>query len=477
MTIDQPASAPGPRLSNGDVTSRRVIARRELLIIFLLIVVAIRGFWLASVIPAPGIDYYQFWLVGQAERRAEIADIYSSQGRDQLLQIGKQLRSEAPDSRRLAAAVDYRKNIETFSTPFLYLAVHSIATGRYNVDFKTFQGLGLACMGLAIALLCRMRRLPWTTAGLVLLTLLTCSDALAVNAQVGNVNTFQVGAIALYLWLLRGPPSISRQVVSGVVLGALIMLKPTLGLVAPFVCIGWAARGEWRRIVHHCAGVVLGSLAAMVASSIFLGSAGAWLEWLSALSYLEQARERSVRLGNFCISRLASELGAPDISLPLLGTSVLATAFVTWVANRVRVTGPATDQPNKTGGAGMQTYDRDYLAVALGCATSVVAFRLVWLHYYLLLAPLAIYLLRPISPLALPVGSPRWERFRMSLIGLAIVAVLGGPMQILPFSGNVYVLATSFSLGAMMLMLIGLVELYRSRVSWDADRVVTEHGA
>jgi hypothetical protein len=47
-----------------------MIARRELLIILLLILVAIRGFWLASVMPAPGIDYYQFWLVGQAERRA-----------------------------------------------------------------------------------------------------------------------------------------------------------------------------------------------------------------------------------------------------------------------------------------------------------------------------------------------------------------------------------------------------------------------
>ena len=468
MTIDQPASTPFPRLANGDVTSRRVIARRELLIILLLIAVAVRGFWLASVMPASGIDYYQFWLVGQAERRAEIADIYSSQGRDQLLQIGKELLSEAPDSRRLAAAVDYRKNIETFSTPFLYLAIDSIATGNYNVDFKRFQGFGLACMGLAIALLCRMWRFPWTTTGLVLLTILTCSEALAANAQVGNVNTFQIGAIALYLWLLRGAPSISRQVVSGVVLGALIMLKPTLGLVVPFVCIGWAARGDWRRIVNHCAGIALGSLAAVVASSIFLGSAGAWLEWLYALPSLERVRERSVRLGNFCISRLASELGAPDISFPLLGMSVLATVFVTWVANRARRVGQATDEAKRVAGDGMQSYDRDYLAVALGCATSVVAFRLVWLHYYLLLAPLAIYLLRPTPPLALSVGSSRWQRFRMPLIGIAIVAVLGAPMQLLPFSGNVYVLATSFSLGATLLMVIGLVELYRSRVPWDA---------
>jgi hypothetical protein len=148
--------------------------------------------------------------------------------------------------------------------------------------------------------------------------------------------------------------------------------------------------------------------------------------------------------------------------------SVLATAFVTWVANRARRVGQATDEATRVAGAGMQSYDRYYLAVALGCATSVVAFRLVWLHYYLLLTPLAIYLLRPISPLALSVGATRWQRFRMPLIGLAIVAVLGGPMQLLPFGGNVYVLAASFSLGATMLLVIGLVELYRSRVSWDA---------
>jgi hypothetical protein len=438
-----------------------VVPRRDLLVVLLLVGMAARIFWLATVTPAPGIDYYQFWLVGQGESRTHIENIYSPEGREILLQVGKEILAETPQARRLAAAVDYRRNIETFSTPFLYLAVRSISRGVYGADLKLFQGLGLACVGLAVVLLCRMSRYDWTTTLLILLMLLLCSDPLVTNAQVGNVNGFQLAAIALYAWLLRGPPSIVRQAIAGVLMGALIMFKPTLGLVFPFVCIGWVAERQWHRLLVQCVAVAAGVSLAVVSSSFFLGSPGAWMDWLAALPNLEEARERSVRLGNFCLSRLASELGAPDLSSPLLVVTVLATASVIWLASHQRRGVPVGERAISPGSDWVPSEDREYLAVALGCAISVVALRLVWMHYYLLLTPLAIYLFRPRS--TEPTRDGSWRQLELPMICIAIVGILGGPMRLLLFGSSVQIMAGSFVVGAVTLLIFGLVELYRLR--------------
>ena len=66
-----------------------------------------------------GVDFVQFWAVGQAARVDGTADVYSPRGRERLA-AWTGARAAESRSPSLRAAAAYRQRFETFSTPFLY---------------------------------------------------------------------------------------------------------------------------------------------------------------------------------------------------------------------------------------------------------------------------------------------------------------------------------------------------------------------
>jgi hypothetical protein len=275
--------------------------------------------------------------------------------------------------------------------------------------------------------------------GLALLTLFLCSDPLSSDSRVANVNTLQLAGVAAYLWLLRGAPSNAREVSAGALLALLILLKPTLALGVVFLAVGWIADRRWRTLRVQGVAFACTTAIAVALSSAFLRSERAWLDWLAALLGLERDADTSVAIGNYSITRAASELGAPNSSAFLLIGLATATALLTW--RSARRSGRA---PNPS--------ERDFLALALGCAISVVALRLVWLHYYLLLVPLVVYLFRRRAV----------RGFELAAIGLATVCVLGGPLDVLLPEAGPYAQALPYMLGALVLLAFGLAEVGRS---------------
>ena len=442
-------------------SSNAASSRLDLVIVLLLLAWAVRVFWLGIASPPPGIDYYQFWLVGEAGSKVEITNIYSPEGRESLAQFGRELLAADPSSKRLAAAVGYRRTIETFSTPFLYLALRSVSTGNYDVDLDLFHAFSLACFAFAIMRLCRSCGYGWRTTCLVLLALLTCSDPLASDTRVANVNQIQLAGIAAYLWLLDDRSPVLRQAVAGLLLAVLILFKPTLGLVFVFLAMGWVADRRWRTLSIQSIAIGIGSTLAVVSSSIFLGSTRAWLDWMAALPDLESAADVSVRIGNFCISRIATELGAPEVSMPLLAATVLGTAWVVWSGIRRFGTLQGPQRSAYEDGRAEQQRERDYLMLALACAASVVALRLVWVHYYLLVLPLAIYLLRPRLEQVASVRGTWRSPVEAAAVSIAILGVLGGPLRIVMPRSGPYAAALPYVTGAVLLFLFGLIELHR----------------
>ena len=106
----------------------RTLDPLHLPIAVLLLALALRAFWPVVAGPAPGVDYFQFWLVGKAAATVHGTDIYFAAGRSELTQFGRRLAAADPGARRLAVAVGYRRMVETFSTPFLYFALGAVAT-------------------------------------------------------------------------------------------------------------------------------------------------------------------------------------------------------------------------------------------------------------------------------------------------------------------------------------------------------------
>ena len=68
-----------------------------------------------------GIDFYQFWVVGQAVTSMDIGNIYAEEARRRIGAEFYRRASQQEDSERFYIAAYNRKVLETYSTPFLYL--------------------------------------------------------------------------------------------------------------------------------------------------------------------------------------------------------------------------------------------------------------------------------------------------------------------------------------------------------------------
>ena len=410
--------------------------RRGLLALALLVTLAARVFWVAVVAPSPGIDFFQFWVVARAEASGGLADPYSDEARDALAETAKKLVAQTPGSQRLALAVEYREHIETFSTPFLYMVVGALSSADYDASLDRFGLLRVLCLIAGVAVLCRLAGCdPWLT-GLWLLVTLWFSEPVRSDARVGNVNALQLAALAGYLALTRAKTD-RGQAAAGATLGLLIAFKPTLGLVAAFLAIDWALRREWRRLALQGASFAAASFAAVVASSAWFGSARAWLDWLEALPRLERVADVSVANGNFALARLAAELGAPLASGAIVAALALAFAGCSWLGAR---------SPEPRDGS------RDFVVAALGCTAAVVGVQLGWLHYFLLVVPLAIYLFATFA-------DPR----ALAAVALASLLVLGTPVRAFTPELSSHWQAAAYLAGALGLFALGLVELARPR--------------
>jgi hypothetical protein len=147
--------------------------------------------------------------------------------------------------------------------------------------------------------------------------------------------------------------------------------------------------------------------------------------------------------------------------MPLLAATVLGTAWLVWSGIWRFSTLQDPNRSAQQDGRVRQQRDQDYLMLALACAVSVVALRLVWLHYYLLVLPLAIYLLRPrLEPLATLRG-PWRSLVEAAALAMAVLGVLGGPARIVMPRSGPYAAALPYVTGAVLLLLFGLIELYR----------------
>jgi hypothetical protein len=79
-----------------------------------------------------GIDFYQFWIGGQAVRQHRVDNLYGAYGREALASDG-QARAALPGAgQRLRLATRQRSRVETFSTPFLYSAF-----ALFGSDYET----------------------------------------------------------------------------------------------------------------------------------------------------------------------------------------------------------------------------------------------------------------------------------------------------------------------------------------------------
>src|SRR5690349_7262645 len=163
--------------------------------LFLLALVAIAGtvsLWRVARANA-GMDFYQMWVGGRAG--AGTRDFYTGAARERIgAEYLRRARVEEASGRRVAVA-EYRRQLETVSTPFLYLAFAGFR-GSYERDLLIFQLLVFGALVAWVAVLAAAYRYSGLLALGFYCFLVLIDEPVRSDVRVVNANHFVLLLIA-----------------------------------------------------------------------------------------------------------------------------------------------------------------------------------------------------------------------------------------------------------------------------------------
>jgi hypothetical protein len=451
----------------------------------LLVLCAAAQSWLDHTQPNdPGIDFYHFWIVQRSLQQAPPQDIYSRAGRRQVFEqlIGTEVEAPAdaegkPQVRlalkdgvqgrealagRVLWHVDREPSVlgyagvETVATPFLFSVFRVFASGDYERDYRSFVAVSLLCALASVYVLCRLAGHGPATALLATGLVLIGFQPLRSDLAMANVNALQLAAVTIFLWLsARSRPL--ADVLAGAVLGLAVVFKPNLLLVVVGVGVVWLANHWWRKVLAALVGLVGGAVAAVAIGAAGFGALRSWGQWFAILPEV-LASNRPVEQGNFALSRLLLDQTGRDYSAPLLLAALVAVAAVAAVRMaRTRRAIHSTAQDIAATRTALT--EQTFLGVGLGAAVMLISARLAWMHYFVLILPLAIHLLRPSL---LTGGRLPWAG-RLVAVVLASAALLSLCTVMLLIAPTPAARAVWCNAAVLVMLLLGLRELWPSR--------------
>jgi hypothetical protein len=395
-----------------------------------------------------GIDFYQFWLGGQAVREGQAANLYSDAGRQALAADG-QRRATLPDAGlRLQLAARVRSRVETFSTPLLYSAFALLGRG-YETSFQAYRALSLLAVSISILLLGRSARLRVSWSLFLLAFVLFFYEPLASEVRVANVNAMQLLMLAAGIALLSMPGAPRIDVAAGALFAIAAAFKPNLLVIVPLLVIShWRTRDRGAAI-RFASGALLGGGFAVGLTTLLFGTGRCWLQWRTA----------ATQLAATILPRSAGNV-AP--LLPLVeryGPIVSAAAAALLIA--VTIVAVA-----RGGRGGAENYARrSQLVAGVGVLIYLMTAGLVWLHYILLALPSAVALLgrRHLGDSREPGDARQDAAIRITTL-LALSASAIDPWAFVMRLSRSAVAPVAVTLGLATLFILSVAELARRRV-------------
>ncbi len=338
--------------------------------------------------------------------------------------------------------------LETYSTPFLYTVAGVFASGRYDRDHAGFVLLSLGCGLFGALAICRLLRFePLSCAAAIALLGLAFAPFLS-DLRVGNVNAIQLGLLAAFLGVRNLPRPALADPAAGAILGLAVMFKPNLGCVALMLAMAGRSTGVWRRWPAWARGGGGRRRRDRRLEPLLRDVPG--LVELVRRGPLDTRRDRR-REDRELRSRAASRRPLGVRAAPLLAAAAVgAMLVIAWASRRRGAASTGNEIEPRSAG-------RDVLLVGTGCMAYLLSAPLVWVHYFVLVVPLALFLLRP--------AGGRRDRFaprRRLAAGVALLLLANRPLEAAIGQGHPAVVAVTSNAGALLLFALAMREMLRN---------------
>jgi hypothetical protein len=237
----------------------------------------------------PGIDLWRPLAFVNLLHHQWQGDVYSRSGRESIYQLTvlPQLQSPNLGSPERTAALENSRfdvrflgyqGVDLVHTPLLLAILRPFTAITYDHARRVYLVASLLCFFGATYLLSRLLGFSISVSLAISGGALLAFKAESRELEIGNVNSFQVCLIALFLWLQNAAQRWS-DVVSGAVLALGVALKPNLATVLPAVGIVWIGGWLWGKMTRVAVGVLAGGGVALVTTALLVPSVK-WSNWL-----------------------------------------------------------------------------------------------------------------------------------------------------------------------------------------------------
>lgn len=417
----------------------------------------------------PGIDFFTFWSVSQSIKNNPTADYYSDQGRQELGEEIWRLANEQDVRVKQRTATNhvlriYDGKVDTTGTPLMYAAVGILSAGNYDRDHRNFILLSLIAFVISIGIQCHFLGYSHLLTIVVIALFLRAFGPLYAELKVGNVNSLQLLILTLFILSFIQERQIF-QVLAGSILGMGLMFKPNIVIVVIYLLGVLVIQRETLRLRSTTIGLAVGIVFSLLLSWSYFHGIGTWMHWIKTIpDTLDFAYK--VHAGNYGLASLINHWFGINVSLYLLVIISFAFFIIQWRNRQKKSTSKAMKQTHGT--------PRDlilsdaFMVTGVGCAAMLLSLGLAWPHYYMMLIPLILFVMRPtlidsLSPVCM---------YAVKMAGLVSVFLLTSIPYALMRDLTEVQKSVMMNIAALILLVLGMIELSTGRTS--AARVSSE---
>jgi hypothetical protein len=337
------------------------------------------------------MDFFTLWVVPYLFYENSSENIYSPDTKYEYAEILRNKNDISESQKQISELVTgfYNGKVEITSTPLLYSFFAFISCGDYDSDKAVFIVISLIAFILAVIILCILLKIPMLMSILLLAFFLSMYEPLKSQLAVGNVNSIQLFSISLFLLILTCSKYFYHLVIAGFIIGMSIMFKPNVFTILLFIGIIYLIDKKFKKLIGLATGVIGAVVISLILSAIHFGQIRIWLLFLKSLPETLDL-SISMELGNLSLASYIHNYTGSNISSILLLVFTISYIVIILISRK-------GSMKNKNDHNINENKEEIILATGIGCSVTLLTMGLTWLHYYILLIPLILYLVKPLT--------------------------------------------------------------------------------